>query len=116
MLVNECIPGCLDDQRRGAMARFYVEDLAAAGLGWMGWSLREGKAISTRRDRYDANGLDRQGFHAWFTKDGKLRGGLEFLLDPPKLKAPWLGRTERHGGRSLQCISAVSEIAQPICR
>jgi len=50
MLANECMPGCLDDLRRGALARFYVEDLAAAGLGWMGWSLREGKAISTRRD------------------------------------------------------------------
>lgn len=89
MLANECIPGCLDDQRRGALARFYVEDLSAAGLGWMGWSLREGKAISTRRDRHDANGLDGQGFHAWFTKDGNLRPGLEFLLDPPKLKTPW---------------------------
>jgi hypothetical protein len=67
----------------------YTEDLAAAGLGWMGWSLREGKAISTRRDRYDGNGLDGQGFHAWFTKDGKLRAGLEFMLELPKVKAPW---------------------------
>jgi hypothetical protein len=90
VLVNECIPGCLDDRRRGAMAQFYVEDLAAAGLGWMGWALREGKAISTRRDRYDANGLDRQGFHPFFTKDGKLRPGLEFMREPPKIKAPWL--------------------------
>jgi hypothetical protein len=90
MLVNECIPGCLDDRRRGALAQFYVEDLSAAGLGWMGWSLREGRAISTRRDRYDGNGLDGQGFHAWFTKEGRLRAGLEFLLEPPKIKPPWL--------------------------
>jgi len=89
VLVNECIPGCLDDRRRGALAQFYVEDLAAAGLGWMGWALREGKAISTRRDRYDGNGLDGQGFHPFFTKDGKLRAGLEFLREPPKIKAPW---------------------------
>jgi hypothetical protein len=90
VLVNECIPGCLDDRRRGGLAQFYIEDLAAAGLGWMGWALREGKAISTRRDRYDRNGLDGQGFHPFFTKEGKLRAGLEFLREPPKIKAPWL--------------------------
>ena len=28
-----------------------------AGYGWVGWGLREGKAISTRRDRYDGNGI-----------------------------------------------------------
>ena len=43
---------------------------SAAGFGWMGWALREGKAISTRRDRYDANGLDGQGFHPFFTQGG----------------------------------------------
>ena len=90
ILVNECIPGCLDDRRRGGLAQFYVEDLAAAGLGWMGWALREGKAISTRRDRYDANGLDGQGFHPFFTRAGELRGGLEFLTEKPALKPPWL--------------------------
>jgi len=30
-----------------------------------------------------------QGFHPWFTADGKLRGGLDFLHGPPKLRAPW---------------------------
>lgn len=88
MLVNECIPGCLDDGRRAEVARFYTKMLAKAGLGWMGWALREGKAISTRRDRYDANGLDGQGFHPFFTRDGKLRGGLEFLKEPPAIAAP----------------------------
>ncbi len=48
-----------------------------------------GRAIATRRDRIDGNGIDGQAFHAWFTCAGKLRGGLEFLLDPPKLRAPW---------------------------
>jgi len=89
MLVNECVPGCLDDAKRAACARYYTELLPAAGLGWMGWSVREGKAIATRRDRIDGNGIDGQGFHAWFTRDGRLRPGLDFLLDPPKLKAPW---------------------------
>lgn len=64
--------------------------LAAAGFGWMGWVVREGLAISTRRDRYDANGLDGQGFHPFFTKAGKLRGGLEFLTVEPAVRAPWV--------------------------
>jgi hypothetical protein len=89
LLVNECIPGCLDDRRRGACARFTTEVLAGAGLGWMGWALREGKAISTRRDRYDGNGLDGQGFHPFFTAAGRLRGGLEFLTEPPAQSPPW---------------------------
>jgi hypothetical protein len=89
MVANECIPGCLDDFRRAEVARFYSEMLSAAGYGWMGWALREGKAISTRRDRYDGNGLDGQGFHPFFTAEGKLRAGLEFLLEPPAKKAPW---------------------------
>ena len=48
MLVNETIPGALDDAVRAGVARFYTEQLSAAGLGWMGWALREGKAISPR--------------------------------------------------------------------
>jgi len=89
LLVNECVPGCLDDFRRAEAARYSSELLSEAGFGWMGWSIKEGKAISTRRDRYDANGIDDQGFHAWFNKDGSLRGGLDFLLEPPALRAPW---------------------------
>jgi hypothetical protein len=91
MIANECIPGCLDDLRRAEVVRFYSEMLARAGYGWMGWALREGKAISTRRDRYDANGLDGQGFHPFFTAQGELRAGLEFLREPPALRAPWEG-------------------------
>lgn len=93
-LVNECIPGCLDDARRAALAKFYTEMLSAAGFGWMGWALREGKAISTRRDRYDGNGLDGQGFHPFVTRDGKLRDGLEFLTEPPKQRPPWEQQTK----------------------
>jgi hypothetical protein len=88
-LVNECIPGSLDDATRGEVARYYCEMLSASGTGWMGWALREGKAISTRRDRYDANGINREGFHPFFTKDGKLRGGLEFMTEKPKQLPPW---------------------------
>ncbi|MCR4413859.1 MAG: cellulase family glycosylhydrolase, partial [Thermoguttaceae bacterium] len=62
LLVNECIPGSLNDATRAEVARFYTELLSAAGFGWMGWALREGKAISTRRDRYDANGVGGEGF------------------------------------------------------
>jgi len=73
-----------------AAALFYDELLGAAGFGWMGWALREGRAISTRRDRYDGNGINGEGFHPFFTKDGSLRVGLEFLKEKPKRLAPWL--------------------------
>ncbi|MFC1452323.1 hypothetical protein ACFLSJ_03150 [Verrucomicrobiota bacterium] len=89
MHCNECIPGCLDDQRRAECARWSIAALEEAGYGWIGWGMREGKTVSTRRDRYDGNGLDDQGFHAWFTADGSLRAGLEFLRDPPRRRAPW---------------------------
>ena len=89
LLVNETIPGSLNDATRAEVARFYTELLADAGHGWMGWALREGKAISTRRDRYDGNGINKEGFHPFFTKDGKLRGGLEFLTEKPKQLPPW---------------------------
>ena len=88
-LVNETIPGSLDDAKRAEAARYSTELLAAAGFGWMGWALREGKAISTRRDRIDRNGIDNEGFHPFFMRDGRLRGGLEFLTEKPKLRAPW---------------------------
>jgi hypothetical protein len=88
-LVNETMGGCLDDQKRASMARYFTEILAEADMGWLGWALREGLAISTRRDRYDANGLDQQGFHPFFTKAGKLRDGLEFLKEEPKVWPPW---------------------------
>ncbi len=89
LLVNECIPGSLNDQVRADVAKYYDELLSKAGFGWMGWALREGKAISTRRDRYDANGINKEGFHPFFTAKGKLRGGLEFLTQKPALRAPW---------------------------
>ena len=71
LLVNETIPGCLDDAKRAEVVKFYHEQLSSAGFGWMGWVVREGLAISTRRDRYDGNGIDGQGFHPFFTKEGK---------------------------------------------
>jgi hypothetical protein len=89
MLCNETVPGCLDDRKRAECARWTIRALEDAGYGWMGWGLREGKAIATRRDRIDGNGIDGQGFHAWFTRDGRPRPGLEFLLDPPRFHAPW---------------------------
>ncbi|WP_010586568.1 cellulase family glycosylhydrolase [Schlesneria paludicola] len=89
LLVNETIPGCLNDQRRAEVAKFYTEMLSKAGLGWMGWALREGKAISTRRDRYDSNGINGEGFHPFFTSAGKLRDGLEFLCTKPTILPPW---------------------------
>ncbi|MBN2296865.1 MAG: cellulase family glycosylhydrolase [Pirellulales bacterium] len=89
LLVNECIPGCLDDLKRAKLARDSIELLSKAGFGWMGWSLKEGKAISTRRDIHDTNGIDGQGFHAWFNADDSLRKGLEFLKEPPELQPPW---------------------------
>jgi len=89
MLVNETIPGCLDDLRRAEVVRFYTRLLCEAGLGWLGWALREGKAISTRRDRHDANGLDGEGFHPYVTREGQLRSGLDFLCEKPDQLPPW---------------------------
>jgi len=89
LLVNETIPGCLDDRKRAETARFFTEILSEARMGWMGWALREGLAISTRRDRYDSNGVNGEGFHPFVTKAGHLREGLEFLTEKPKLLPPW---------------------------
>jgi len=89
MLVNECFPGSLDDIKRAELTRCSAKLLSEADFGWMGWSLKEGRTVSTRRDRYDANGINGEGFHAWFTADGKLRDGLEFLTETPRLQPPW---------------------------
>lgn len=90
VLVNETIPGSLDDATRANVTRFYTEALSRADMGWMGWALREGQAISTRRDRHDANGINGEGFHPFFTRSGSLREGLDFLTEPPAFRAPWL--------------------------
>jgi hypothetical protein len=89
VLVNECIPGGEDDRERGALAKTCCDLLSGAGLGWMGWALREGKAISTRRDRVDGNGIRGFGFHPFALRDGRLRAGLEFLTEKPRLAPPW---------------------------
>lgn len=89
LLVNECMPGCLDDMKRAKVARFTSEQLSAAGFGWMSWGFMEGKAVATRRDRMTGPGIDGQGFHPWFTKEGVLRGGLQFLKETPDLQPPW---------------------------
>jgi len=86
---NETIPGALDDLRRAEVARWTIPMMEDAGFGWMGWGLREGRTVSTRRDRFDPNGVDGEGFHAWFTRDGQLREGLEFLREEPRYRAPW---------------------------
>jgi hypothetical protein len=88
-IVNETFPGALDDLVRAEVVRFYTEMLSAAGFGWMGWVIREGKAVATRRDLPDGNGINGGGFHPFFTKEGKLRDGLEFLTEKPPLLPPW---------------------------
>lgn len=93
LVANETIPGCLDDNRRAEVAKFYTQLLKEAGFGWMGWAMREGKAVSTRRDRYDSNGINGEGFHPFFTNAGQLRGGLDFLREKPTILAPWLHET-----------------------
>ena len=51
--------------------------------------LREGIAIATLRYRHDIKGINRERFHRRLIREGKLRGGLEFLTAKPKLWAPW---------------------------
>jgi len=89
MLSNETVPGALADRKRASLARWTIPMMEEAGYGWMGWGMREGKAVSTRRDRYDGNGIVNQGFHPWFTSSGELRRGLEFLREPPRISPPW---------------------------
>ena len=88
-LVNETIPGALDDRIRAEVARFYTEMLSSAGFGWMGWVIREGKAVATSREHHDGNGINGGGYHPFFTAEGKLRDGLDFLTEVPKRRAPW---------------------------
>ncbi len=64
-------------------------DALGGGFRLDGVGVREGKAISTRRDRYDANGINGQGFHPFFTQRRKTRHGLEFLTEKPKQLPPW---------------------------
>jgi hypothetical protein len=35
------------------------------------------------------NGIEGGGYHPFFTGEGKLRDGLEFLTEAPKLRPPW---------------------------
>lgn len=89
LLVNECVPGCDVDELRGSTHRYYHEMLGAAGFGTMAWSIKEGLSIAARRDRMDGNGINGKGFHPTFTGDGKLRAGHEWMLEKPKVRAPW---------------------------
>ena len=90
MLCNECVPGSLNDLARAECAQWTIAALEREGWGWMGWGLREGLAIATRRDRIDSNGLDGCGFHAWFTREGQLRAHMDFLKAPPSRHPPWV--------------------------
>ncbi|HEY3398279.1 MAG TPA: cellulase family glycosylhydrolase [Armatimonadota bacterium] len=91
MLCNEVGIGSLSDAARAANARLELTACAEAGWGWMGWAPHPGRAISTRRDRYDANGVDGEGYHPWFDETGHPRPGLEWLQAPPIRRAPWEG-------------------------
>jgi hypothetical protein len=51
MLSDDTVSSGLDDRRRAASARWTVLMKENAGDGCMGWGVREGKAVSTRRDR-----------------------------------------------------------------
>jgi hypothetical protein len=89
MLVNECVPGSDKDEVRGETHRYYREQLSAAGLGCMPWSIREGRHVAARRDRMDGNGIDNKGYHPTFNADGTLRAGHEWMREKPTLLAPW---------------------------
>ncbi|HEY3328891.1 MAG TPA: cellulase family glycosylhydrolase [Capsulimonadaceae bacterium] len=90
MLCNETGMGAADDLERAEYLKWTLPMLADAGIGWMGWALRPGKAISTRRDRVDGNGLHGFGYHPWVDEGGAPRKGLEWLCEKPERLAPWL--------------------------
>ncbi len=57
---------------------------------------RQDRLGAPRRHRYlhasrphDINGINGEHFHPYLVKEGKLRGGLEFLSAKPKLRVPW---------------------------
>ncbi len=89
MLCNETGLGAVDGHERGEHTKLLFPILEQQGIGWMGWALRPGAAISTRLDRMDRNGLRHEGYHPWVEPDGSPRKGLEWLTDPPKRRAPW---------------------------
>lgn len=103
LLVNECIPGALDDGVRAEVARWYTQRLSAAGFGWMGWALREGKAISTRRDRFDANGINGEGYHPFLHEGGKVTPGIRI----PDGRADLPGAMGE-GAESTRCGEAIA--------
>jgi hypothetical protein len=90
MLCNEAGIGSLDDAARAANAKLELTAWEKAGWGWLGWAPHPGKAVATRGDRMDGNGVNGEGYHPWFTERGKLRPGLEWLADEPLRKVPWL--------------------------
>ena len=87
MLCNETGLGGIE---RSEHLRRLLPQLTDAGMGWMGWALRPGAAISTRLDRIDANGLHGLGYHPWVDANGAPRRGFEWLCDVPDRLAPWL--------------------------
>jgi hypothetical protein len=89
MLCNEVGLGGLDDRARAANARLELTACEAAGFGWLGWAPFPGRAVATRRDRLDGNGMSGEGYHPWFTEAGELRPGLEWMAEAPRRKAPW---------------------------
>lgn len=91
MLCNEAGIGGPEDYSRAANARLELTAWEEAGWGWLGWVPHPGKAVAARRDRMDTNGVQGEGYHPWFTEEGRLRAGLEWLAEEPKRKAPWQG-------------------------
>ena len=89
IMANETIPGAEDDLIRADYLKKAIPLFEQYGTGWMGWSFHYGKAVSTRRDRVDPNGICGCGFHAWTNSNGTLRDGLDFLKDKPSRQAPW---------------------------
>lgn len=89
LIVNECMPGSLDDMLRADIVRFTAEILSEARFGWMGWALKSGLAVSTRVDRVSGPSPNNDGYYPFFTSDNRLRSGLEFLMESPENKAPW---------------------------
>ncbi len=91
MLCNEGGIGGVDDLARAANARLELTAWEKAGWGWLGWTPHPGEAVASRRDRMDGNGVNGAGYHPWFTEEGKLRAGMEWLAETPKRRPPWLG-------------------------
>ena len=75
-----------------ALLKKMLQSMASAAAGPMHREIIQNLAnceTEIRSLQRDMRALTMKVDHPFFTKEGKLRDGLEFLTDAPKLRPPW---------------------------